>query len=130
MASMIATFAWSKIGFATTTPSPRCSGTTAAAGARARTAAATYAHGGTVPSGSGPSIFWNRLAILVIAATVAKTATATAENPNNRKRTKPAALCTAQPREGASGNASAWGKIRRLIDNPNTVQNSSATTAA
>src|SRR5580704_11721470 len=118
------------MGDATTTLCPRCSGTTAAAGARARTAATTYAHGGTVPSGAGPSIFWNRLAILVIAATVAKTATATAENPNNRKSTKPAALCTAQPREGASGNASVWGKMRRLIDNPNTVQNSSATTAA
>src|SRR5947207_14650452 len=105
------------MGDATTTLSPRCSGTTAAAGARARAAAATYAHVGTVPSGSGPSIFWNRLAKLAIAATIAMPADAAAENPNRRKDARAAALCTAHPKQGARGNASARGKMRRLIDN-------------
>src|SRR5436190_12342041 len=117
------------MGDATTTLSPRCSGTTAATGARARTAAATYAHVGTVPSGSGPSIFWNRLAKLAIAATIAMPAAAAAENPNRRKNARVAALCTAQPRDGASGKPSARGRMRRLIDNPTVVQNSSATIA-
>src|SRR6202040_4203106 len=117
------------MGDATTTLSPRCSGATAAAGARARIAAATYAHVGTVPSGSGPSIFWNRLAKLATPATIAMPAAAAAENPNRRKDARVAALCIAHPNEGARGNASARGRIRRLIDNPNTVQKSSATTA-
>ena len=125
---MMATLAWSKIGFATTRPSPTCAGATAAAGARASAAAASNAQVGMLQATGGLSRFCKAAAAAMI-ATIPTPATPTAENPNRRKSGKVTALCTAHPRAGEVGKASAGGRMRRPIEKPSKVQNSNATTA-